>query len=217
MGISMREEYTPPSYKEEGFHCPYCGVYAHQDWYEVSLERDSEPESAEGLSLSYCGRCDNYAVWIKENLVYPERSIAPMPPVDMPEDIMRDYLEARKIIDRSPRSASALLRRALRRLIMHLGESGENIEDAINNLNKKGLDIKLQKALNTVRMTGDEAIAPGLIDDRDDEETTIILFNIINIIVDALISQPRMVDDLLEKLPNSKKRNKDFLFRAKLK
>jgi hypothetical protein len=140
-----------------------------------------------------------------------------MPLVDMPEDVMRDYLEARKIIDRSPRAASALLRRALRRLINYLDESGENIEDAINNLNKKGLDIKIQKALNSVRVTGDEAIAPGLIDDRDDEETTLILFNIINIIVDALISQPRMVDDLLERLPDSKKRDKDFLFRARIR
>jgi hypothetical protein len=213
----MREEYTPPSYKEEGFHCPHCGVYAHQDWYDVSLERNIESESAEGLSLSYCERCDNYAVWVKEILVYPDRSKAPMPLVDMPEDVMRDYLEARKIIDRSPRAASALLRRALRRLINYLDESGENIEEAINNLNKKGLDIKIQKALNSVRVTGDEAIAPGLIDDRDDEETTLILFNIINIIVDALISQPRMVDDLLERLPDSKKREKDFLFRARIR
>ena len=107
------------------------------------------------------------------------------------------------------------MRRALRRLINYLDESGENIEEAINNLNKKGLDIKIQKALNSVRVTGDEAIAPGLIDDRDDEETTLILFNIINLIVDALISQPRMVDDLLERLPESKKRDKDFLFRAR--
>ena len=34
----MSVEHTPPSFKEAGFHCPHCGVYAHQNWFDVALE-----------------------------------------------------------------------------------------------------------------------------------------------------------------------------------
>lgn len=213
----MRAEYTPPGYKEEGFHCPHCGVYAHQDWYEVSLERDDENgESAEGLSLCYCERCSNYSVWVDEKMVYPEYTTAPLPLADMPEEVMLDFMEARDVVSHSPRSASALLRKALHRLVNILGEDAENISEAIENLNKKGLDVKIQKALDSVRVTGEEAVAPSVIDPRDDEKTAIVLFNLLNLIVDVLISQPRMVDNLLDKLPDSKKRDRDFLFRARI-
>lgn len=213
----MRAEYTPPDYQEEGFHCPHCGVYAHQDWYEVSLERDDETgESAEGLSLCYCERCSNYSVWVDEKMVYPEHTTAPLPLADMPEEVVRDFMEARDVVSYSPSSASALLRRALHRLVSILSKDAENISEAIENLNKKGLDIKIQMALDSVGVTGEEAVAPGMIDPRDDEETALVLFNLLNLIVDALISQPRMVDNLLEKLPDSKKRDRDFLFRARI-
>jgi len=149
-------------------------------------------------------------------MVYPEYTTAPLPLADMPEEVMLDFMEARDVVSHSPRSASALLRNALHRLVSILGEDAENISEAIENLNKKGLDVKIQMALDSVRVTGEEAVAPGVIDTRDDEETAIVLFNLLNLIVDALISQPRMVDNLLEKLPDSKKRDRDFLFRARI-
>lgn len=204
----MKSEYTPPSFKGEAYHCPHCGVFAHQHWYEITLEEDSD-EGAGGtgevLSVSTCEKCDNFALWIDEKIIYPVSGKAPFPLEDMPEEIKREFLEARSILDLSPRSATALLRLALEKLISHLGE-GEEVMENIENLKNRGLDVKFQTALQSVRMIGEDSVEPGQIDPGDDEETALILFNLLNLIVDTLITQPRMVDEILEKLPGSKKK-----------
>lgn len=138
-------------------------------------------------------------------MIYPFSSSAPIPQGDMPDEVKNDFMEARNIVDASPRSATALLRVALQKLIWHLDEGEEAVNDSIENLKRKGLDAKIQRALNSIRVIGDEAVPPGQIDPRDDIETAMILFNLVNLTVDSLITQPRKVDEILEKLPNSKK------------
>jgi len=204
----MKVDYLPPRFNEEGFHCPHCGVYSRQDWYEVSLEEklaleDITPD--ENISLCRCENCSKHSIWIDEKMIYPLSSSAPIPQGDMPDEVRNDFMEARNIVDASPRSATALLRVALQKLIWYLDEGGEAVDDNIENLKRKGLDDKIQKALNSVRVIGDEAVPPGQIDPKDDTETAMILFNLVNLVVDSLITQPRKVDEILEKLPNSKK------------
>ena len=204
----MKSEYVPPWFKGEGYHCPHCGVFAHQHWYDVTLEDDSEKSTSSTgtvLSVSTCEKCSNFALWIEGNIIYPVSGKAPLPLEDMPGEIKKEFLEARSILDASPRSATALLRSTLEKLISHLGEK-EDIIDNIENLKNRGLDAKLQQALHSVRMIGEEAMNPGQIDPGDDEETALILFNLTNLIVDTLITQPRMVDEILEKLPGPKKK-----------
>ena len=68
----MEEEYTFPFFQGDGFNCPFCGVFAHQDWYEVSLENaniNKENDFSNDLSLSYCDKCRNYSIWIKDKIV----------------------------------------------------------------------------------------------------------------------------------------------------
>lgn len=204
----MKGEYKPPRFKEEGFQCPHCGVFARQEWYEVSFEERlglDEVSLPESISLSQCENCSKHSVWVDEKMIYPLSSPAPSPLEDMPEDIRDDFLEASKIVEMSPRSATALLRLALQKLIWYLGEGGEDIDEGIENLRKKGLDEKIQKALKSVRVIGEEAIPPGQIDQSDDTETALVLFNLLNLIVDSLITQPRRVDEILEKLPDTQK------------
>lgn len=74
-----------------------------------------------------------------EKLIYPKSSIAPLPNEDMPDDVKVDYLETRNIVNDSPRGACALLRVALQKLMYHLGESGNNLNEDIGNLVKKGI------------------------------------------------------------------------------
>lgn len=172
------------------------------------MEDDSEKSTSSTgtvLSVSTCEKCSNFALWIEGNIIYPVSGKAPLPLEDMPGEIKKEFLEARSILDASPRSATALLRSTLEKLISHLGEK-EDIIDNIENLKNRGLDAKLQQALHSVRMIGEEAMNPGQIDPGDDEETALILFNLTNLIVDTLITQPRMVDEILEKLPGPKKK-----------
>jgi hypothetical protein len=195
----MSSEYTPPSFKKAGFHCPHCGVYAHQNWFDVSLEGDSD-EPGETLSLGTCEKCSRFSLWIDGEMIYPPSAELPLPRMEMPEEVREVYLEARRTLDASPRAASALLRLAIQGLISHLGET-DDIAGNLEYLNKRGLDEKIQIALRRVRMVGEEAVEPGMIDSGDGEETARALFEILNLIVDALLVQPRRVDEMLGKLP----------------
>ena len=146
----MKSEYVPPRFKGEGYHCPHCGVFAHQHWYDVTLEDDSEKGTSSAgavLSVSTCEKCSNFTLWIDGNIIYPVSGKAPLPLEDMPEETKKEFLEARSILDASPRSATALLRSALEKLISHLGEN-EDIIDNIENLKNRGLDAKFQQALH---------------------------------------------------------------------
>lgn len=138
-------------------------------------------------------------------MIHPDSSQAPIPNTDLPEDIRRDYDEARSIINRSPRGAAALLRLCIQKLCAHLGEPGKNINQDIAELVKKGLSPRIQKSLDIVRVVGNDAVHPGEIDLRDDPDTAVNLAKLINFIADALITQPKQIDTLYDSLPEGKK------------
>lgn len=140
------------------------------------------------------------------SMVYPNSSIAPMPSPDLPDDCKTDYLEAREILSRSPRGAAALLRLVLQKLCKHLGGKGKKIDDDIGWLvREKNLSVKIQKALDIVRVIGNDAVHPGELDLNDAPETAIKLFKLINLIVDEMITQPKSIDALFEVLPENKR------------
>jgi hypothetical protein len=129
---------------------------------------------------------------------------ASAPPLDqMPWEVKADYLEARKIVGDSPRAAAALLRLALQKLMVHLGEAGNNLNEDIGNLVAKGLPEKVQKALDTVRVVGNNAVHPGQLNIKDDRQTAMALFDLINIVVETMIVQPRKVNELYGRLPQT--------------
>ncbi|MEJ2122307.1 MAG: DUF4145 domain-containing protein [Alphaproteobacteria bacterium] len=138
-----------------------------------------------------------------DRLVWPRQGTAPIPNPDTPDDVRDDYDEASAILDASPRGAAALLRLGIQKLCKHLGEPGKNINDDIASLVKKGLDPRIQKALDVVRVVGNNAVHPGQIDLKDDRATAEKLFGFVNIIVEAMISQPKHVEAAYNKIPES--------------
>lgn len=130
-------------------------------------------------------------------------SAASVPPhhIDLPEVCVSDYDEARDIVGRSPRAASALLRLTIQKLLIELGEKGKNINDDIGALVSKGLPIEVQQALDYCRVVGNNAVHPGEIDLNDKPEIANSLFEMINFIVEVRISQPKKIAALYNILP----------------
>lgn len=154
--------------------------------------------------LSRCFNCDQIAIWVQSALVYPVRGEAPPPNPDLPTDIRLDFEEAGRIVGLSPRGAAALLRLAIQKLCQHLGEADSTIDQNIKSLVANGLDVRIQRALDIVRVIGNEAVHPGTIDLRDDIETATKLFGLVNLIADSMISQPKHVEELYSSLPPNK-------------
>jgi len=204
----MTSPYTPPEFTKDAFNCPHCSAYSSQLWHQIGIHDPYKLNTSEYWpigSVCVCKRCGKIQCWINGKMYYPLSSVAPFPSEDMPENIKKDFDEARDIVNVSPRSSAALLRLALQKLMIHLGEKGKDLNADIGNLVKnKGLSIKIQQALDSIRVIGNESVHPGEIDLRDDQETAISLFKILNIIVDAMITQPKLIDETYKKIPQTK-------------
>lgn len=157
------------------------------------------------LHLSHCYNCHRVAIWLHDRLIYPAARAGIEPNEDLEADIQRDFEEARSIIDQSPRGSAALLRLALQKLCKQLGESGNNIDRDISSLVSKGLNPTIQKALDVVRVIGNEAVHPGTLDLSDDRDTALKLFGLINSIAQQMITHPKEVDALYGMLPEAKR------------
>ncbi len=206
----MAEDYVPPEFGVDGFNCPNCTIWAHQNWYFGTTATTSQrggggTRSLPSISASVCARCNHFALWRDKQLLYPQTYVTPRPTADMPPDVKDDYEEAQAIFSQSPRGAAALLRLAIQKLVIALGESGDDLNKDIGNLVKKGLPKLIQKSLDIVRVVGNNAVHPGLIDVEDNPEVAGKLFGLVNLIVETMISQPKKVSELYEALPEGAK------------
>lgn len=202
-------KHIPPTLNQNSFHCPNCGVLSQQTWTRNLLgiyikthpngNQAREEFDVVNYKVAKCSHCNNFSIWLAEKMVYPLSGTVEMANPDLPDDIKNDYNEAKDIVNISPRGAAALLRLAVQKLCIHLGEKGTNINDDIKSLVKKGLPQTMQQALDSVRVVGNNAVHPGTIDLNDNVEIAYALFGFVNIICEMLISQPKKVKEYYEK------------------
>ena len=152
--------------------------------------------------VSVCFNCERESIWIYDKLVYPQRGKAPPANPDLSGEIRRDYDEASRILDLSPRGAAALIRLALQKLTKELGQSGDLNKD-IRALVEDGLEPEIQQALDVVRVIGNNAVHPGQIELRDNREIAEKLFGLLNLIADRMISRKKQVEEIYMKLPET--------------
>ena len=206
MQESHQMKYVAPELSCRSFTCAHCGVLARQQKWGFLLSRPAQnlyPEAHVGdaeLQLSLCDNCGENSIWVKGEYIYPAKNSAPRPNPDLPANILADYNEAAAIHEQSPRGAAALLRLAVQKLMVHLGQSGQNINDDIAVLVANGLPKQVQQALDVVRITGNNAVHPGKLD-ADDVQVAKQLFPLVNLIVEYQISMPARVQELYDALP----------------
>jgi hypothetical protein len=158
------------------------------------------------LHASLCSSCGGWAIWVKDNFVYPVVNSEIAPHEDMPHAVRADFEEAASIVDRSPRGAAALLRLCVQKLMPIFGQPGKNINDDIGALVKNGLEVGVQRALDIVRVTGNNAVHPGQFDLQDSPEVAHRLFTLVNLIVERMITTPRQLEEMLKALPEGAQR-----------
>jgi hypothetical protein len=184
-----------------------CGAFAKQDWLSLQnkfVSDDPFLNAVRSYRLSKCARCGKVAVWQDGVMRIPDVVVADKPHPELPDEIKADFEEARNVLQKSPRSAAALLRLCIQKLCKELGESGENINGDIASLVKKGLPIEVQQSLDIVRVVGNEQVHPGQLDVRDDPALASELFALVNFIVEDRISRPKAIRAIYDRLPKSK-------------
>lgn len=179
---------------------------ANGDVFIAQQREDPYSYLVSNCHISRCWHCNRIAVWVHRHLVDPAMKQGGLPNPDMPDEIARDFDEARSILNLSPRGAAALLRLCVEKLCNHLGATGKTIDDKIANLISKGLDERVKDALDVVRVVGNNAVHDGKLDVRDnDPDLASQLLDLVNEIVAEMISKPNRLTALKAKIPQGTK------------
>ena len=208
--------YTPPKYGKGAFNCPYCEAFAHQVWGDIYYQEkfsnhyDKLLDQYGDIYLSgKCIKCKKYSIWDgQERMLIPQKSTAPSPEEEMPDEVKELYEEARQVQPFSQRASAALLRVALEKLTEILGEKEGNLNSRIKSLKAKGLPETVIQSLDIVRIFANEGGShAGQIDltGKDNQEIVNRLFYLVNFIVEKTITEPKKINEQFKKLPESKK------------
>jgi hypothetical protein len=157
------------------------------------------------LKQAQCHACNMVTVWLLHWMIFPVSGPGPMPHPEMPEELRADYLEARTVLMLSPRGAAALLRVVIDKLLLDLVPDEKDLNSRIGTLVKRGLDQRLQEALDSVRVIGNDSVHPGQMLVTDDPDTVQALMHIVNDIIDETIGKERRMRALYDKLPEAKR------------
>ena len=198
-----------PAFEKSKFTCPICSTFSQQYWYQAKIERDDRYKrghyDAGNIQLCFCDSCEKYSIWRDRKMVFPDTISVAEPNEDLSEGIQDDYREAASILKKSPRGAAALLRLAIQKLCHDLGcDQTAKVNENIKELVSKGLHKKVQQSLDIVRVTGGEAVHPGVLDLRDDEDSVKQLFDLVNLIARQMITEEKEAESIYQKLPASK-------------
>ena len=116
------------------------------------------------LHLSGCHSCSGFALWVGDRLVFPIN-------VDKtPALVEEDFEKAAAILNKSPRGAIALMRVCIQKLMPLLKQDGENLNDTMSSLVRKGLEVEIQQAMEVLQVLGNDPGQPTSLDTQEDKE-----------------------------------------------
>jgi len=222
--------YVSPQFGLNAFNCPFCGAYSHQRWYEIIyrigryefdmyeleddripliIDRDTvETMSRHIMAFSECYSCKGTSTWEHGLMVHPNNYVAEPPNADMPEDMQSLYHEARSIARLSPKSAAALLRLCLEKLLIHIGARKGTIDNMIQDLINKEVITpsgSVRKALDSIRLIGNAGVHPTEINLDEDPKSAFALFKVINFVVEKTITDEKAIEEIYAFVPKEKR------------
>jgi hypothetical protein len=189
------------------FTCPNCEAFADQwtgliDQAHVGQNWRAVPGA---WMVTICLSCEEAACWLGTRMVWPSKLLGPLPPADLPDSVKSIYEEARAVAVASPRSAAALLRVCLEELVNELEAGNDPLNAKVGKLVARGLPEPVQRAMDTLRVFGNEAGAHvGEIDLTDDRETVLALFQVLGMVVEHVITRQNQLDALYSRIPQRK-------------
>lgn len=195
------------------FNCPHCGSYAQHLWgipIGVSIPYSSGRYGSreiheKGFIFSACTACHRECILFCGKLIYPHAVTAPLPHPDLPSDLAVDFEEARQISQASPRGAAALLRLVIQKLCPLIGADENTIDQMIAQLVREDkISLPVQKAMDSLRVIGNESVHPGTLDIRDNDAMAHSLFELVNFVVEKTISEPKKIEEIFSGLPSGK-------------
>lgn len=174
--------------------CSKCGSRCY--WEIVSKIPDN-------VSLKDCNLQTEYSHEVK--LIYPQISLIDKPNKDMDQKDKDWFNEARDIFDRSPKAAGALLRSVLESILRKKffeKHSTSMLGSILNdNVVKNMLGNDVMSVCETCKLIGNNASHSNglalLIDENEQKEQVILLFKLINLVANEIISEPLKKKNLL--------------------
>lgn len=208
----MSAKLIAPTFRGRAFTCvhPNCLTLTTMDWAHFAAHIQGNYTNFP-LWACVCSHCGGRSYWAASDsagdaassgfILHPPTVGAPHPHECLPNECTSDFEEARAICAKSPRGAAAILRLCLQKLLKHLGGTGEHIDSDIKRLVEQGLDPHIQQALDVIRVTGNNAVHPLEMNLEDDQESVLVLFEMINFIVEERISRPQKTHQRFANLP----------------
>lgn len=202
-----------PQFKKGAFSCPHCTAHAQMGWVNLGYPLQGMVQEKTEFHMARCLSCRKASIWLKAAatedsvpplppvMIWPTTLTAPPPHADLPATAVPDYNEARQVANASPRAAAALLRLCVQKICIALQLPGNNINNDIGELVKRGLPVAIQRALDVLRVVGNNAVHPGEMSQDDHAAQVSALFGLVNLVVQHMISQPKEIEAMYASLP----------------
>jgi len=166
--------------------CPHCNVSFFEEWESTGALVWDDDCKGQGLKYAQCPNCSRLIVRIIEGPVdlqeqefvpreeddkattTNEFTVYPVPDKtdlseDVPENYRQDYLEAKSVVDISPKASAAISRRLLQNLLRdQMGIKNANLSKQIEGfLDLKDVPSYLSRSIDAVRNVGNFAAHPN--------------------------------------------------------
>ena len=195
--------------------CPHCRTLIQYDRKRFFVEgfspsmRRTYFENTFGLGYVSCISCNEVFILRNKQIIYPKnvQNNVDSPCQDLSEEVKNDYIEASDILNLSPRGSCAILRLCIEKICDTCKAKGNSLDKKIGWLvQNQGLRSDIQKALDTVRVIGNEAVHPGVLDLKDDLPTAQQLFVLVNFVADELLTKRKILKEMYKRIPKEKKK-----------